>query len=139
MLENSAGLTVLCGSMEEADQQQRVRQGFWLRMAREAAGLNQAGAAKAVGLGSKSAISDYESGATQVPQDKLRRLASLYGWALAIFTEPDPTAAEQAQERMARLARAAMRLADRESAAEAEAGTHADDGSPGVGPHRRLA
>lgn len=136
---NEFGWTVLSPSMEASDEQHRVRQGFWLRVAREAAGKNQLGAARHVGLTSKAAISAYESGATQVPQDKLRKLARFYGWPLVLFTEPAPTAWEDAQERMARLARGAIRVADRLTAEEAEAaGLDADD-PPGGVPRRQSA
>lgn len=124
---------------EPDDALYRTRQGFWLRMAREAKGLNQLGAAKLIGLSTKSAISDYESGRTQVPMDKLRRLAKEYGWPLVLFTEPDPTAVELAQDRMARLARAAIRVADRLSGAEAEAAGLDGDAPPGDGPTRLSA
>lgn len=131
-------LTVLSMSMEDEDTLHNKRQGFWLRMAREAKGLNQLGAAKLVGLSTKSAISDYETGDTPVPQARLRRLARVYGWDLAIFTDPAPTAVEQAEERMAQLARAAIRLAHQDVAAEAAEG-HADDAPPAEPRHTRSA
>ena len=111
------------------DHTHRRRQGFWLRMAREARGLKQEAAADHVGLKTKSAISDYENGTTEVPQSRLRRLAGLYGWSLVIFTEPDLTAEEQAQERMAALARAAIRLAHEDLKAEGPAGSD-DEAQP---------
>ena len=133
-------LTVLSGSMGEPDDQlYRTRQGFWLRMAREAKGLNQLGAAKLIGLSTKSAISDYETGATQVPMPRLRKMAREYGWPLVLFTEPDPTAVEQAQERIARIARAAIRVADRLSSEEAEAAGLDGAAPPGDAPTRRSA
>lgn len=49
-LGNEYGLTVLSLSMADEDALFRRRQGFWLRMAREAKGLNQLGAAGLVGL-----------------------------------------------------------------------------------------
>ena len=113
-------LTLLSGGMGNPDDEtHRKRQGFWLRMAREAKGINQQGAADLLGLKTKSAISDYENGVTEVPQSRLRRLADLYGWPLVIFTEPEPTAEEQAQERMAALARAAIQLAHEDLELEA--------------------
>ena len=139
MLANSSGLTALSLSMEAEDALFRVRQGFWLRTAREAANVSQQAAAKTAGLRSKSAISDYEKGATQVPQDKLRRLATLYGWPLVLFTEPEPTAEERAQERIARLARAAIRVADRLTSEAAGAAGLDGDAPPGDAPTRRSA
>lgn len=113
--------------------------GFWLRMARESAGYNQEGAAKLVGLQTKSALSDYETGVTEPPGKRLRALAALYGWDLEIFTEPELTAEEMARERMARKARAAMRVADQVSAEEEEEERHEGDGSHGGGRQRRSA
>lgn len=132
-------LTLLSTVMADDDRLYRIRQGFWLRVAREDRGLKQEAAAEHVGLKTKAAISDYETGVTQVPLPRLRRLADLYGWPLALFTEPEPTAAEQARERMARLARAAIRLADRDADAEAGAAAHGDDGSPAGEPRRQSA
>ena len=96
--------------MPNADTEYRRRQGFWLRMARESAGLKQQGVADQVGLRTKAAISDYENGVTEVPMRRLRRMAELYGWPLVLFTEPDLTAEERARERMAQLARAALHV-----------------------------
>lgn len=125
--------------MEDEDRTYRIRQGFWLRMAREAKGLNQQGAAELVGLSSKSAVSDYEKGDTPVPMRRLRRFAKEYGWDLTIFTDPAPTAEEQAHERMARLARAAIRVADQLSSEAAAAAGLDDAGTPGEQPRQRLA
>lgn len=125
--------------MEDEDRTYRIRQGFWLRMAREAKGLNQQGAAKLVGLSSKSAVSDYEKGDTPVPMTRLRRFAKAYGWDLVIFTDPAPTAEEQAHERMAQLARAAIRVAAQDVAEEEAAGAHADAGMPAPLPRTLLA
>lgn len=133
------GLSALSLSMEDEDRIYRIRQGFWLRMAREANNLNQLGAAKLVGLSSKSAISDYESGDTAVPMARLRRFAKAYGWDLAIFTDPAPTAEEQAHERMAQLARAAIRVAAQDSGVAEAADAHSGDDAPGERPHTRSA
>lgn len=139
MLENELGLTVLSGAMADKDAQYRKRQGFWLRMARESRGLSQEGAAREVGLKTKSALSDYETGVTEPPQSRLRALAALYGWDLEIFIDPDLTAEEMAQERMSRKARAAIRVADQVSAEEEAATPLAGGGSPGDELRRRSA
>jgi transcriptional regulator with XRE-family HTH domain len=125
--------------MADSDALYRKRQGFWLRMAREAAGYNQAGAAEKLGLKTKSAISDYETGTTEAPQKRLRALAKLYSWDLEIFTDPQPTAEEMAQERMSQKARAAIRVADQVSAEEAAEERPAGGDSPGAEPQRRSA
>jgi transcriptional regulator with XRE-family HTH domain len=107
-------------------------------MAREARGLDQAGVAEMVGLRTKAAISDYERGVTEVPQWRLRRFAEIYGWPLVLFTEPDPTAEEQARERIALLARAAIRLAHLDEDLEPEPDPGAG-GSQGERPSTRIA
>lgn len=96
-MPNESFLTVLSPAMADMDALVRRRQGFWLRVAREAKGVGQKEAAAACGLSTKAAISDYEAGITQVPQHRLRRLADFYGWPLVMFTEPEETAEEQAE------------------------------------------
>lgn len=133
------GLTLLSPLMADDDTLHRKRQGFWLRVAREAKGLNQLGAAQLIGLKTKSAISDYETGVTEVPGPKLRKLAKAYGWPLVMFTEPMRTGEELAQERMAQLARAAIRVAAQQTAEEESGATRADDDGHAEPPHARLA
>lgn len=96
--------------MDTDEQLYQRRQGYWLRVARERAGKSQQGAAEYIGLSSssKSSISDYERGETPVPMLALRRLAKWYGVPLRLFTEPDLTAEEQLEERLARWAREAI-------------------------------
>jgi transcriptional regulator with XRE-family HTH domain len=96
---NRLSLILLSGGMSDDVEHQR-RQGFWLRMARERAGKSQAGAAEYLGLSkaSKSTISDYENGVTEVPQRYLRRLAGWYGVPLRTFTEPERTAFDRLDE-----------------------------------------
>jgi transcriptional regulator with XRE-family HTH domain len=125
--------------MADDDELHRKRQGFWLRVAREANNLNQLGAARLIGLKTKSAISDYENGVTEIPGPKLRKLAKEYGWPLVMFTEPMKTGEELARERMARLARAAIRVAGQDVEAEDEAGAPAGDGGHAEPPRTQLA
>ncbi len=131
-------LTLLSGGMGNPDDTTyRIRQGWWLRMAREASGKKQQGAADLLGLKAKSTISDYENGVTDVPQPYLRKLARWYKWDLVIFTEPELTAEEQARERMARIARAAIGLAQRDEDAGQAPGRAAD--APPDGLHGRQS
>lgn len=139
LVPNESFLTVLSASMADRDELHRRRQGFWLRMAREANGMSQKEAADVCGLKTKAGVSDYENGITQVPQHRLRRLAGRYGWPLVIFTEPEPTAFEQAEARMARLARAAIRVAAEDAESEVEAVGPPASGEPAAPPHRRSA
>ncbi|MBX3031178.1 MAG: hypothetical protein KF809_13610 [Chloroflexi bacterium] len=46
---------------------------------------------------------------TEVPGRRLRRLAEIYGWPLAMLTEPMPTGEELAQERIARISASVIR------------------------------
>lgn len=73
---------------------------FWLRGARERAGLTQGQVAEHLGLSpkSKSSISDYESGRTTPPIQVLRHLAELYGVPLELLTEPGPTTDDRIDE-----------------------------------------
>lgn len=122
--------------MADEDQLHLVRQGFWLRMARERAGKSQKGAAEYLGLSgnSKSSVSDYENAITQAPQTTLRKLARWYGVPYKAFNEPLPTAFEALDD----LARAAIGLAREDLAAEEEADP-GDEAPPGEQPRRRSA
>jgi transcriptional regulator with XRE-family HTH domain len=116
------------------------RRGFWLRISRERANLTQAGAAELLGLSnrSKSTLSQWEAGTREPKLRYLNAMARLYGVPLAVFTEPDPSAFEQLEERLAALARAAIRLAMQDSEPGAEGNPPADD-EPGSQPRKRPA
>lgn len=81
---------------------ERERRGYWLRLAREHAGpgggvLNQAVAAKAIGLSknSGSSISDMEKGKRDASATELTILARLYGVPVSWFIEPKQTDLEE--------------------------------------------
>lgn len=91
-------------SRQEIDERaaERRRRGYWLRLAREHAGpeggvLNQAVAAKAIGLSERSgsAISDMEKGKRDASATELTILARLYGVPVSWFIEPQPTDLEE--------------------------------------------
>lgn len=92
--------------MTEAEREaERRRRGYWLRLARENAGpnggvLNQAVAAKAIGLSERSgsAISDMEKGKREASATELTILARLYGVPVSWFSEPKPTDLEELLE-----------------------------------------
>lgn len=77
--------------------QQAVRTGFWLRMARERAGMSQTKAVQALGRGATSASSliGYEGGQRIPALGRLQEMAAVYGVPLRLFTDPPPTAIEQ--------------------------------------------
>jgi transcriptional regulator with XRE-family HTH domain len=76
------------------------RRGFWLRVARERAGLSQAEVARRLGMSpaSKSTLSAWESGNREPPLATIIRLARLYRVPPAFFLEPEPTASERLDE-----------------------------------------
>ena len=133
---NLVSLTLLSGGMANDDAIYRTRQGFWLRMARERAGKSQAGAATHLELSaaSKSTISDYENGVTEVPLRYLRRLAQWYGVPLKTFTEPAETAFDQLDQ----IAREAIADATRQAVTEEESARGAD-AQPSGQPSTRVA
>lgn len=132
---NRLSLTLLSGGMSDDVEHQR-RQGFWLRIARERAGKSQAGAAEYLGLSksSKSTISDYENGVTEIPQRYLRRLAGWYGMPLRTFTEPERTAFDRLDEIAREAIAEAFLIVDEE-----EAGARAADAPHAQRPSGRVA
>lgn len=113
-----------------------VRQGFWLRAARERAGKSQKGAAEQLGLSgnSKSSISDYENGVTPASQITLRRLAKWYGVPVSLLTEP----AETPEERIVAIVHLAGEQERRDSV-EGQALDLEADGEPRGGHGRRSS
>lgn len=115
-----------------------VRRGFWLRVARERANLSQGAAAKTLGLSgkSKSTLSAWENGSREPSPTKLEAMAQLYGVAVEVFMNPEPTAAERIDERLDELTR---RASERESQEWAEAQARASAGGPAGARRRRSA
>lgn len=124
--------------MTESDRQRaRERRGHWLRLAREAANLNQNEAARLLGLkeASGTTILAMEKGRRKrVESDVLFALARIYGVSPRLFLRPPLTD----QERLAEYALGALELEREDWEAEPEAGPDAEDG-PSEPPHRRLA
>lgn len=116
---------------------ERRRRGFWLRVAREEAGLTQAAAAELIGYRgtSKSSINAWEDGRRPVPLDKLKSLARLYQVPLDLFIDPQPTA----HERVARLRQLALAAVEAAEETEAEERGPAADDSPAAEPRTRTA
>lgn len=128
---------VTVGEVEEA--LERRRRGFWLRVARENAGLTQAAAAELIGYRgtSKSSVNAWEDGRRPVPLAKLKALAKLYGVPMELFIDPQPTAHERV-ERLQVLAAAALDQEAEDWEAGEDQGPAADDGHGGP-PRRRSA
>lgn len=126
-------------TVDEADETlERQRRGFWLRVAREEAGLTQAAAAELIGYRgtSKSSVNAWEDGRRPVPLDKLKALARLYEVPIDLFIDPQPTAHERVA-RMKALASAAIEAAEEDLGA-GEPGLGADE-PPAGGLHTRTA
>lgn len=77
--------------------------GARIRFAREQAGLTQVELAQRIGLADAQSVSNYERGRTDVPRQRLRRIAAVTGKPLAFFVAEQEQAAEQlsALERIA--------------------------------------
>jgi transcriptional regulator with XRE-family HTH domain len=116
------------------------RRGFWMRMAREHAGLSQATAANELGLSgrSKSTLSAWEAGTREPKLSYVAKMAGLYGVPVELLTSPPPTAYEVIDRRLA-LAIADAEALEREDWVKAEAPGPAADGAPGGGLRRRSA
>jgi transcriptional regulator with XRE-family HTH domain len=80
--------------MDDSRYQRRLA--FWLRAARERAGLSQSSVAQEMGYAaaSKSSVSDWENGVRIPSLLYLRRLSELYSVPLEVFTEPPRTTDE---------------------------------------------
>ncbi len=116
------------------------RQGFWLRMARERAGKNQAGAAEQLGLAktSKGTVSDYENGVQIAPQQALRTLARWYGVPIDLFLSP-PITSDEVIERLLDEASRAGEAAERRDWETGEDRSPAADDGPDDAPGRLSA
>ena len=116
------------------------RRGFWLRVARERANLSQEAVAKEIGLSStsKSTMSAWENGTRDPKLRHLTAMARLYGVPVAVFMEPTATATELLEERLAALARAAIRAAVSDAQTEAQR-PPAAAGPPAAQPRIRPA
>lgn len=73
--------------------QLRRRRGYWLRLAREHADMDQNSVAKALGMSERSGTSvlAWEKGVRSPSADQLHQLAQLYGVPVSLFTEPRST------------------------------------------------
>lgn len=93
-----------------------------IKAAREESGLTQSQLAERLGLGHSQSISNYERGATEVPQKRLRRIAEITGKPLVYFigepAETDPGLAEEVRALREQLERLIERLDPQDAARE---------------------
>jgi transcriptional regulator with XRE-family HTH domain len=115
---------------------QQTRRGYWLRRARDRAGLTLSAAAEAAGLsaGSGSTVTHWEKGERPIKVIHLERLARAYGVPVAFFMRPERTDDERLDEAI-QSASAAERA---DWAVGEDQGRGADD-APGISPGRRSA
>lgn len=125
---------LIWAGMADDELVERRRRGFWLREARERAGLKQPDVASRLGYSVKSAstIKMWESGERDVPTRHLAALAKMYGVPAEVFVNPEETA----EERLNELARGAIALARQDLAREATLDP-ADDAPPTAQLRRR--
>jgi transcriptional regulator with XRE-family HTH domain len=121
--------------MDDATYNRRL--GFWLRSARERAGLTQETAATELGLAaaSKSTVSDWEAGLRPPSLLQLRRLAELYIVPVEVFTSPRRTPTELL-DALPRVAERAGSL-ERDDWEEAERGARPPGGDEPSGERQR--
>jgi transcriptional regulator with XRE-family HTH domain len=114
----------------------RRRRGYWLRLARERANMDQNSVARELGMSPKSGTSvlAWEKGVRSPTMDQLDQLARIYGVPVSTFSEPRPTD----EEWLAGLALGAVGLAltDLE---EGAARSHDDGEPPAAQPRRQSA
>jgi transcriptional regulator with XRE-family HTH domain len=122
--------------MAQDEDQEAVRRGYWLRRARDKAGVTLSDAAVTAGLQatSGSTVSLWERGQRGIKVHQMKRLAVRYGVPVSLFTDPPMTD----DERLAEAIADATRLEREDSASAGEQYPRGDD-EPGGSRHRRLA
>ena len=78
----------------------RRRRGYWLRLARERANMDQNSVARELGMSPKSGTSvlAWEKGTRAPNMDQLHQLARIYDVPVSTFSEPRPTDEEWLDE-----------------------------------------
>lgn len=114
----------------------RRRRGYWLRLAREHANMDQNSVARELGMSPKSGTSvlAWEKGTRSPNVDQLHQLARIYQVPVSTFTEPRPTDEEWLDELVA----GAGALEREDWEAGERSAPPAEGGSDGA-PRRRTA
>jgi transcriptional regulator with XRE-family HTH domain len=107
----------------EEEQRERRRRGYWLRLARLRANLNQNEVARRLGLSERSGttVLAWEQGRRDPRATVLHRLARLYGVPPELLIDPPPTDEERLDE-IVQLARGSERSAGTPSSESAQSG-----------------
>jgi transcriptional regulator with XRE-family HTH domain len=116
----------------------RRRRGYWLRLAREQANMDQNSVARELGMSDRSGTSvlAWEKGKRSPSMDQLDRLARIYGVPISTFTEPRPTDEEWLQD----LAASALEAeAEDWESSQGQGSDPAAAGDGDVPPGRRTA
>ncbi len=121
---------------EEEASRERRRRGYWLRLARLRADLNQNEVARQLGLSERSGttVLAWEQGRRDPRSTILRQLARIYDVPPGLFIDPPETD----QERLEALASGAIALERADWEREEEARRGAED-EPGAQPGTRSA
>jgi transcriptional regulator with XRE-family HTH domain len=115
---------------QEEDQEAR-RRGYWLRRARQRAGVTLSDAAVTAGLqpSSGSTVSLWEQGQRPIKVVQLTRLAKRYGVPVSMFTNPPVTDDERLDSAIADAA-----AQEREDWDRAQEPRQPGEGARGAGP-----
>lgn len=114
----------------------RRRRGYWLRLARERAEMDQNSVAHELGMSAKSGTSvlAWEKGTRSPLMDQLDKLARIYSVPVSTFSEPRPTD----EEWLDQLVRDVGEL-EREDWEAGERRRRPAAGDTGVEPRKRTA
>ena len=114
----------------------RRRRGYWLRLARERANMDQNSVARELGMSPKSGTSilAWEKGTRSPNMDQLHQLARIYDVPVSTFSEPRPTDEEWLDD----LVTAAGEL-EREDWEAGERSAPPSEGGTGAAPRTRSA
>lgn len=89
----------------------RRRRGWWLKIARDQAGLDQNAVAKLLGLKAGTSVLAWEKGRRDPDASQQKLLAGFYGVPVSMFADPQPTDEERVIDARAAVAREAIEIA----------------------------
>jgi transcriptional regulator with XRE-family HTH domain len=115
--------------MTDQEDLDAIRRGYWLRRARDNAGITLSDAAITAGLseGSGSTVSLWERGLRPMKVHQMKRLAIRYGVPVSLFTDPPMTDDERLVEAIADARLLERAEWEREGARDRRAGDGPDE------------